>query len=71
MHVNTSEGRWQNILQQHTFQSNPFLGETFANWRLEVRLALPSEIGNQFWQNVNRLRVVGSASTNYVSKDLR
>jgi hypothetical protein len=56
---------WRNMLQEHGLRQTPFIGGWLSGEIGESTRTI-AEIDQQSWQSVNRVRVAGAGSANYV-----
>jgi hypothetical protein len=57
---------WKNMLSHHARRSLPFASSRRENNPSPEDLRIIEQIDNQFWQNINRVRVAGGGDSNYV-----
>ncbi len=55
---------WENTLARQGYKLFPFLGESIVN-EDKAAVAIQQKIDQQFWQNINTVRVAGGGTTNY------
>lgn len=57
---------WENMLFNQAVRGLPLVGQTIANAGESDRIKIQSAIDQQFWQNINSVRLSGSGLTSYV-----